>query len=387
MNLFFLKMKAAYFFFGLLLLTSFSIQAQPLSAFVNFQNQFQVWDNTIERKIESLVPVKYDIGRIAIPYIDNNSNFKIYYKGGVQQLNEGFTNDFVPTDNLVAYRNQNILHVWEQGKVTKLSNYVTNYAVGDSLVLFYDNIYSTYKAYYQGNVFDIETFLAARNISNSNGKAIFDGQSIASGQLPVLKVSDNIAAFINYAERFKIFYHGQLLEQEQYLVANFDVGRNTVAYVDANQAFKIFHEGKTEEIEALSPSSYKTGDDIVAYVSNDGYFKIYYQGEALEVGYFTPDEYLVADNIVAFKDAGGYFKVFYKGKIYTLDAFYPNNSYKLSYNSLAYVSNNGMIRMFSDGNVYDVTNASVSEWRLDYDVLQYRFGSNMYKVFYKGKTY
>lgn len=381
------KINKGALIFSIILFWTIGTQAQPLSAFVNFQNQFQVWDNTIDRKIESLVPTKYDIGRVAIPYIDNNSNFKIYYNKGVQLINEGFTSDFVPTDNLIAYRIQNILYVWEQGKITKLSNFITNFSVGDSIVLFFDNIHSTYKAYYNKNIYDIETFLASKVSSTNSDRAIFDGQNIASGQLPVLKVSDNIAAFINYAQRFKIFYHGRLLEQEQFLIENFDVGRNIVAYVDGNQTFKVFHNGQTQEIETISPLSYKAGDDILAYVANDGYFKIFYQGDALEVGYFTPQEYLVKDNIVAFKDPSGYFKVFYKGKIYTLDAFYPNSPYKMGYNSLAYLSNSGTIRMFSDGDVYEVTSANVAEWRLDYDVLQYRFGSNMYKVFYKGKTY
>lgn len=105
------------------------------------------------------------------------------------------------------------------------------------------------------------------------------------------------------------------------------------------------------------------------------------------MGYFDPEHYKVADNVVSFKDPSGYFKVFYKGKIYTLDAIYPTKGYRSSYNSLVYTNTAGMIRMFSEGEVYDVTNASVAEWRLDYDVLQYRFGANMYKIFYRGKTW
>ncbi len=32
-----------------------------------------------------------------------------------------------------------------------------------------------------------------------------------------------------------------------------------------------------------------------------------------------------------------------------------------------------VLRLFTEGDIYDVTNADVSDWRLDYDVVQYRF--------------
>ncbi|HLU17323.1 MAG TPA: hypothetical protein VKZ76_04660 [Edaphocola sp.] len=380
-------MRRIYLTLSMVLGVMAEVAAQPVSAFVNFQNQFIAWDNGVERRIESLIPRKYDIGRYAVPYIDNTSNFKIYSKGGVQVINQGFTSDFTVTDNLVAYRNANALWVWENGKSTNLSPNVANYVVGDSVVLFFDNVRSIYKAYYGGNIYEIEGFLGATKVFDIDTSLIHDGLSIANGQLPSVKVSDNMAAFVNYANRFKIFYHGQMIEQETYAVTSFDVGRNLVAYVDASNTFKVFHNGQTYEPESFAPQSYKAGDNVAAYVSNDGYFKIFYEGEALEVGYFVPEEYRVADNIVSFRDPGGYFKVFYKGRVYTLDAFYPKNGYTSSYNSLVYVNSAGMLRMFCDGDVYDVTSASVAEWRLDYDVLQYRFGSNMYKIFYKGKTW
>lgn len=379
-----------YLYLSLLLLAAAAkpALAQPLSAYVNFQNQFMVWDNGVERKIESLIPSHYDIGRVGIPYMDNTSNFKIYSKLGVQMINQGFTSDFKATDNLIVYRNNNALSVWENGKTMLLSSYVTNYAVGDSVVLFFDNVRSLYKAYYGGQQYEIESFLGASNLQNiDTNSVVLSGASIADGQLPSVKVSDNMAAFVTYSNRFKIFYHGELQELEQYTVSSFDVGRDLVAYVDANSSFKIFQNGVTHELESFAPASYKAGDNVAAYVSNDGYFKIYYNGEASEVGYFTPQVYRVNDNVVSYKDPSGYFKVFYKGKVYTLDAYFPTSNYMASYNSLVYTNAAGMIRMFSDGEVYDVTSATVAESRLNYDVFQYRFGQNMYKIFYKGKTW
>ncbi len=374
---------------SLILFFSSDIIAQPLSAYTNFQNQFMVWDNGMIRKIEYLFPLKMEIGRNAIPYIDNSRSFKIYHKGGAQKINDGFTNNFQISDNLITFQNAKALLVWDNGKITTLSNYCEQFYLGDSLVLFFDGVQKEYRAYYNGKVSPIEGYLAANasttTFNTDNPTSISTDMDIASGQLPGVRVSDNIAAYVNYANQFHIFYHGDVIEQETYMVSSFDVGRNTVAYVDANRAFKVFQKGKTTEIDNFPPYTYAAGDDVVAYVGYDNYFKIFYNDSLYSIGYFEPD-FQVRDNIVAFQDATGYFKVFYKGRIYTLESYYPNNIV-VGYNSVAYVNRANVLRLFSEGQIYDVTNADISQWRLDYDVLQYRFGTNMFKVFYKGRTY
>jgi hypothetical protein len=133
--------------------------------------------------------------------------------------------------------------------------------------------------------------------------------------------------------------------------------------------------------------NYAAGYDVVAFISNDNNFKIYYNDSVYNIGYFEPD-YLVKDNIVAFENGSGKFDVFYKGHIYEIDNYYPGNAnIKAGYNSLGYVDQANVLRLFTAGKTYDVTSASISNWRLDYDVLQYQFGRNMFKIFYKGTSY
>src|SRR5690606_30290287 len=226
----------------LLLLVLFATDTRvsaQVSAYTNFQNQFMVWDNGMIRKIEYLVPLKIAIGRKAIPYLDNSRSFKIYYRDGSQKINDGFTQNFQATDNLVTYQNANALWVWEDGKTKNLSNLCSDFHVGDSLVFFFDGVQNEYRAYYQGEIYPIEGYLA----SNTSGNVFHEGggpdtrisndMEIASGQLPGVKVSDNIGAYVNYANQFRIFYQGNIIDQESYLINSFDVGRNTVAYVDA----------------------------------------------------------------------------------------------------------------------------------------------------------
>lgn len=358
-----------------LFIFSFSLHltAQPLSAFVNLQNQIMVWDNGMIRKIDYLSPVSMKIGRVAIPYLDNSRSFKVYYAGGVKTLNSGFTNEFYTTDNLIAFLNARSLNVFDKGVVKNLTPLVGPYYLGDSILLYYEGLRNEYKAYYNGSVYPIENFLAGDAIN-------------------VVKVSDNIAAYDNYANQFRIFFHGEVHTQEEFTVNTFDVGRNTVAYIDINQQFKVFHNGVTTVLEDFPPESFAVGDNVVAYVSNDGYFKIFFEDSIRTLGFFRPD-YRVGDNVIAFRDGSGYFKAFYKGDIITLENYYPDN-YVVQYNSVAYINRSNVLRFFSDGEVYDVTSLfnsgdqdAQNNWQLSYDVLKYKVGLNMYRIFYKGTEY
>lgn len=349
-----------------LLLLSISAIAQPFATYVNLQNELMVWDKGMIHKIDYMPPTLIKTGRIAIPYLDNSRTFKIYYNNSTQKVNAGFTNAFFATDNLVVYLNQKSLNVFDKGLTKNLTPICDQYYIGDSLVMYLDGLKSDYKVYYNGQIQVLESFVP---------------DSVLSG----LSVSDNIIAYNNFANQFKIFFRGLKIPQEDYPVSSFDAGRSTVAYVDADRRFKIFHNGQTFLIDNFPPQSYHVGDNQVAFVSSDGYFKIFYGDSVRTMGFFNPT-YQVTDNIIAYKDPSGYFKAFYKGEITDLENYYPENII-IQYNSIAYINTNNTLRLFTEGEVYDVTNADLSSWQLNYDVINYQIGQGIFKVFYKGTEY
>ena len=345
----------------------FLSSSQPLANYVNMQNQVMVWDKGMIRKIDYLPPVEMKTGRTAIPYLDNTRSFKIYYGGGMKVINAGFTNEFKVSDNLIAFKNNTALSVFDKGKIKQLSTFCEQYYLGDSVLLYFDGIRSEYKAYYEGETYPIEGFLAGN-------------------PLEVIKVTDNIAAYINYANQFRVFFNGQIVSLEENAVNSFEVGRNIIGYIDINRRFKVFHSGEIYVIEDFPPNSYQVGDNVIAYMSNDGYFKVFYDNSIESIGFFEPSDYRVIDNMVAYRDQSGYFKVFYKGKIYSLESYYPEK-YVMQYHSIAYVNRIGMLRLFTEGEIYDVTNAQLEDWQLNYDVIKYQVGKNMFRIYYKGMEY
>ena len=351
---------------SLLLLLTCCATAQPLASYVTLQNELMVWDRGMIHKIDFLPPTLLKTGRTAIPYLDNSRTFKIYYGGASRKINIGFTNAFFATDDLVVYLNQRSLNVFDQGNIKNLTPICDQYFIGDSLVLFLDGLKSEFKVYYNGQVQSIESYVPDSTLSS-------------------LAVADNIIAYLNFANQFRIFYHGAKIAQEDYPVLSLDAGRNTVAYVDADRRFKIFHSGQTFLIDNFPPMSYHVGDNHVSFVSSDGYFKIFYGDSVRTIGYFNP-VYQVGDNITAFKDPSGYFKIFYKGDITDMDNYFPANM-TIQYNSLAYINTSNTLRLFTEGETYDVTNADLSNWQLNYDVINYQIGQGIFKIFYKGTEY
>jgi hypothetical protein len=340
--------------------------AQPLAEFVDIQNELMVWDKGLIHKVDYLPPADIKVGRTAIPYFDNSHSFKIYYGGGIRSINEGLTNAFYVSDNLVGFLNQKSLNVFDHGNTKNLTSICSQYTLGDSVLEYLDDLKSEYRVYYNGQIYTIESFIP---------------DSVLSG----LKVSDNIVAYNNFANQFHIFFRGNIIAQEEYQVGHFDAGRNTVAYVDANRQFKIFHNGKTFTVDDYPPVNFTAGDNLVAFVSNDGYFKIFYDDSVRSIGYFNPT-YRVGDNIVAYKHPSGAFKVIYKGETTDMETYYPD-SYMIQYNSVAYINTSNTLRLFSEGEVYDVTNADLTNWTLNYDVIKYQIGESIFKIFYKGNEY
>ena len=130
--------------------------AQPLSAYVNQDGRFYVFDNFNIEQADYLKPTVYLIGKTCIPFIDNVKNFKIYYNGKPLQINEGYTTDFYVTNNIVVYKNQATLYVFDNGKITKLADYNADFVFGDSIVGYFDDRQYVYNLYWKGKIIRLE---------------------------------------------------------------------------------------------------------------------------------------------------------------------------------------------------------------------------------------
>ncbi len=353
----------------LLLLNIASFGQGAYGAFTTLQGKFTAFEDGNISLLESLPPTLFKVGKTGIAYQDNLGIFKVYRQGVNNKINDLFTEDFGVTDNFIFYKTKNSLNLIDGNDEIRLTALVGAYAVGDSVAFYFDRVKNVLNAYARGKTYELENNLNVDNFSD-------------------YQVNDNIIAYNNFMNQFKIFYNGETTILENQSVNSFKVGRNTVAYVDVNGQFKIWHKGgEVKTIDPFPPLSYAAGDDLVAYVSYDGYFKIFYDGETTTMGYYNK-RYDVKDFIVAYEDGNGFFKIFDRGMVYNIDNYFPEKIIN-QYNSAAYIDRSKTLRFYNKGKTHNISNlpTNLDDVQLNYDVLSYKIGTNMFRFFANGKEY
>jgi hypothetical protein len=341
------------------------LTGQNLGAYTDYKNCFFAFDNGPNFQLENQPIKSYKVGCNAVAYVNGTDNFRAYYNGEIYDLLSIAPADYQVTDDYVLFNNNMILSVFDNGKQTRLSGYCNSYAAGDSIIAFFDLNSSILKAYSNGQIQELESML---------------GKDIDSVKY---KVGDNLVAYINSADQFKLFYRDHILSLESNAPSSFQTGRNIVSYVDGyTQAFKIFYNGMSYTVESTPPISYVTADDMVAYVSNTGDFKIFYQGQLLKAASYAPTFYEARDRVIVYFD-GKYFTAFYNGKITTLETYVP--TYQLDYNTVGYIDRSGYLQALYNGKQQKISEEKVTSFELTGDVLKYNSGVSDVKFFLKGK--
>jgi hypothetical protein len=302
-----------------------------------------------------------------VAYVDNSSNFKIYYNGNSSIEADNKPEKFTNTDDLVAYEFEKRLSVFDRGQTTVLTYAHGGYTVGDSVIGFYDTYNSVFKVYKDGVIHDVEN--------------LFEKAPPKS-----FKAGDNLVAFVNYNGFLKVYYAGQSFDLESVPPLHYKVGNNTVAYIDgASSNFKVFYKGATYVLETFPPTSFKVGDDLIAYVDNTGNFKIFYLGEVYTVQSYEPQYFDAVDNVAVYGDAQNFFG-FYHGKTTKLETFKPD-AYQLDFNSVAYKDRSNKLKFFSEGVLKEGSSQIVNTFQLTRNVLMYSTDLESMHFLCNGKTY
>jgi len=342
--------------------------AQPYSAYVNVKGEFYSFNGVSIQQLDYLQPIAYKTGGNCVAFIDNSKNFKVFWSGEVHKLNEGYTTDFETTKDLLLIRNGATLYVFDNGKLRMLSVYSSNNIAGDSLVGFLDDQNYAYKLYANGQVITLE-------------------ENTVEFPIKLFAAGSNTFAWVNPYNEFKIWYQGNIFEQESQSPVNVYAGKNIVAYTDNYGDFKIFYKGETQEIESFTPKEILIGDDLCAYVDNLDHLKIFYDGKVYDSDIINPKSVSVSRNLVGYENGTGGYTVFYKGKITVMERNFVPDDVQIGDNTLFYFDPINQLRIFSFGKDEPVMNQLYESVLINYDVIQMKTGFNQYKFYYQGKYY
>jgi len=355
-----------------MLFISASCFSQNLAAYVDYRNYFYSFDAGSFTQLDHQRPRSFKVGGNAIAFISNADNFKVFYKGFTFDVTEGaFVRNYAVNDILVAYMQSNQLSVFEKGNIKTLCMWALTYDVGDSILIYLDDISRTFKAYYQGDNYQLDDLLAG-------------GSTIKS-----YRIGGNLVAFINRNYVMRVFYQGAVfdLQNTDNEEIQYEAGMDLVGYVDQlNNTFNVFYRGHIYELEKSPPQSFQVGNGMLAYVDIEGNFKRFADGKTKTITSFAPQAYNVTDSMITWNDNNGNFSIFYNGKSYTLENYVPKEI-KADNNMVAYIDQLNRLKLFKWGETKIVTYDEVNSFELNKNVLRYSIYNNDVKFYFNGKTY
>jgi hypothetical protein len=301
-------------------------------------------------------------------FSDNMDYFYVFDKGQTVPVEYLKVQDFSVGGNCVLYKdNRNRLKMYYKGEVSELTvNNISNFEALDYLA-----VYS-----YAGIIHIIE-----------NGRV----KTVNTHSLNYI-AEDSLVAFYDDAQSFlAAYYRGRIYRLEDGLVgeqpSSFRCGDNIIAYLSPRTGdLMVFYQGGTYRLEQfVSEGTYKAGRDIVAYVNAaDQKFKVFYRGETSVIEDFPPLSYKTGDGIVAYVDNTGRFKLFSNGEVTDISSSDPG-FYDVQ-NRIVVFEEQGYFKTWYKDQLYTIENFIPTKWKAQWNTIVYIDNNRNIRVFRDGEN-
>lgn len=365
-------MKKLLFLFFTLLGSSVVLSQGGLAAYTDYLRRFYVFDHGKKTLLEEQQVKSFKVGGNCIAYIDYANNFKVYANGRVRTLEIGGVSNYQVTNYLAAYTMNNILKVYDNGRVKALTTALGDYAIGDSLIVYYDEYYNSINGYYRGKVFSQRLRLVGTTIKK-------------------IQAGPNIAGLITAENRnFWIFYRGMAHDINQFVEdVQFDVSMDIVSYMDQpTRTFKAFYKNDIYDIENFQPTQVKMGYGRIAYIDVVGNFKSFYDGTIATIMSTPPTFFEVKDSMIVYQELDR-FMSFYQGKVTEVAPYMPQQ-YDFERNIIAYFDRQRNLQIFQNGKTTQLrygTDVMINDFKVIRDVIVLNVDVNKTLIYYNGKVY
>ncbi len=240
---------------------------------------------------------------------------------------------------------------------------VQSWKMGYKHIAYVDNS-GNFKIYYNGNVKTIQNFEPQEYV-----------------------VTQNFVVF-RYSDQLKVFDDGEV-KTLTIRSRNYAASDSVIAYYDGyDRVFKIYYKGESKVIEvslSFNPAFIKATGNMVTYQGVDSHMHVYYGGQDYDLNDYRPTSLQSSANVATFNDNyTSQFYAFYKGEVRQLENFKPKNV-QMGIDLFGYIDNQDNFKIFSAGNVFDIS-TSVNSFVVNDSVVFYEDNRDA-KIFYKGKEY
>ncbi|MFC2112057.1 hypothetical protein ACFLTA_02210 [Bacteroidota bacterium] len=210
--------------------------------------------------------------------------------------------------------------------------------------------------------------------------------------LPVSIYSQNMAAYLDFRDRFYVFDHGETKEVENYKVTSYQVGGNCIGYVSYGSDLKVYYNGSVRTLEHVPPTEYTVTDYLMGY-NMFSILKVFEEGEVKTLCN-NSGGYIVEDSLIAYYDeVQQVLNVYHNGETRTIEdglLQWPIRSYASGDNILAYITEfDNKFKIYYKGELLIVEdNVGETVYKAGRDIVGFmNLVTNAFMVFYKGKYY
>lgn len=272
--------------------------------YINNRNNFKMYFNGNITTLELNEPTKFEV----LDYLS------VYSYGGIVKIIENGTIQTISTyavqyeagDSLVSFydASQQLLAVYYQKKIHMLEdglsgNTARRVQSGDNMVAYISSATQDFRIFYNGENRIIEPFLM--------------GGSYRTGL--------DIVGFYNASDsRLRAFYKGEIFDLEEFQPKKWQAGDGILAYIDQMGNFKVFYEGTVTDIASFEPDFFKVVDQMIIY-GEKGYFKVWTHNRSYLMETYTPQIWKAQWNTIIYRDLSNHVKIFNNGdtKVLTYD--------------------------------------------------------------------
>lgn len=337
-----------------------------IAPFEDYSGYFRTFYKNSFRQLEFQRIQNFQAGDNLLAYVDTRLDFKLY-DGNQTQL---ITNQIVKyqlSDNILGWKIANAIFCYENGKKQMLTGFGADYVVKDSLIVFQDTRYNNVNVFYKDQIYPIYSLtgeLYMPDYIGDNIVAFRDNGEFYKifwrGQIYDIGVWTNgmhfsagsdIAVFNdpNY-QSFSAFEKGEIVDIEPVQMSKYKAARNFAIYEDLNQNLMIYQNGKKEQLSNFSTNFWDANDDIAIWKENTRIYA-YYQGRKTEVSTYTPADYKIKNGVYAFRNIMGGVSAFVEGKVYEITN-QMDAKYEIYGNTILVELFNKDFIVFSEGKEY-----------------------------------
>lgn len=312
-----------------------------------------------------------------------------------------FVNFNVTAQKIAAFSDyQNRFYIFDDGTFRQMEHLpVLSFQMGEKSVGYITNN-NHFKIYYNNIDYEIGPFITEYFVTNhlvvykadqqlyvfENGK-----RSLLTKLVGSYYYGDSIVAYYDREKyMFQVYYRGKIFPLADGLlsedIASFRAGQNILGFIDTYDVFKVFYNNKITSLFTVNSAVIaKFGLDVVAYVDPDTeYLQAFYKGKILELETFRPKSFKVGYGAIAYITDLGDFKLFSQGEMFDISA-YPPDDYTFFEDMLVY-QQQGQFFAFYNGQEYLIENYIPTSYKCKFGSMVYIDQNGNLKLFKNGET-